>query len=278
MSIAGRLVQCVRAADTVSRQGGDEFVVLLADVKRAEDAAISANRILRAVADVHRIDQHDLHVTASVGISIYPDDGEDAEALIKNADTAMYQAKDMGRQAYRFFEPNMNARAVERQSIEADLRRALERQELVLHYQPKIDLTTGAISGAEALIRWRHPSRGLITPMQFIPIAEDCRLILPIGDWVLGEACRQAQRWAAAGLSFGTMAVNVSAMQFREADFAQRVFDILSESGMDPKLLELELTESVLMTGAESTASTLQALRKKGFRWRSMTSAQVIPA
>jgi diguanylate cyclase len=176
----------------------------------------------------------------------------------------MYQAKDMGRQAYRFFEPNMNARAVERQSIEADLRRALERQELVLHYQPKIDLTTRAISGAEALVRWQHPTRGLLSPAQFIPIAEDCRLIVPIGEWVLGEACRQAQRWAAAGLAFGTMAANVSAMQFRNADFAQRIFDILSESGLDPKRLELELTESVLMTGAESTACTLQALRGKG--------------
>ena len=158
-SIAGRLLHCVRAADTVSRQGGDEFVVLLADMTRAEDAAISANRVLEAVTDVHCIDDHDLHVTASVGISIFPDDGEDAETLIKNADTAMYQAKDMGRQTYRFFEPVMNARAVERQSVEADLSRALERQELDLHYQPKIDLTTGLTSGAEALISWHHPTR-----------------------------------------------------------------------------------------------------------------------
>jgi diguanylate cyclase len=263
-SIAGRLLNCVRGADTVSRQGGDEFVVLLSDVKRAEDAAISANRILEAVTDVHCIDDHDLHVTASVGISIFPDDGEDAETLIKNADTAMYQAKDMGRQTYRFFEPVMNARAVERQSVEADLRRALERDELELHYQPKIDLTTGLTSGVEALVRWHHPTRGLISPAQFIPIAEDCRLILPIGEWVLGEACRQAQRWAAAGLSFGTMAVNVSAVQFRETDFAQRVFAILADTGMDPKQLELELTESVLMTGSESTATTLQSLRSEG--------------
>lgn len=263
-SIAGRLLNCVRGADTVSRQGGDEFVVLLSDVKRAEDAAISANRILEAVTDVHCIDDHDLHVTASVGISIFPDDGEDAETLIKNADTAMYQAKDMGRQTYRFFEPVMNARAVERQSVEADLRRALERDELELHYQPKIDLTTGLTSGVEALVRWHHPTRGLISPVQFIPIAEDCRLILPIGEWVLGEACRQAQAWAAAGLSFGTMAVNVSAVQFRETDFAQRVFAILADTGMDPKQLELELTESVLMTGSESTATTLQSLRSEG--------------
>jgi diguanylate cyclase (GGDEF)-like protein len=263
-SIAGRLVQCVRGTDTVSRQGGDEFVVLLSEVNRAEDAAVSANRILQAVADVHSIDHHELHVTASLGISIYPDDGVDAEALIKNADTAMYKAKDMGRQTYRFFEPAMNARAVERMLIESDLRRALERQELVLHFQPKIDLTTGAICGAEALIRWQHPNRGLLSPAQFIPIAEDCRLIVPIGEWVLGEACRQAQRWAVEGLSFGRMAVNVSTMQFRDAGFAERVFDILSEAGMDPNFLELELTESVLMTGTGSTASALEALRENG--------------
>lgn len=263
-SIAGRLSNCVRGADTVSRQGGDEFVVLLSDVTRAEDAAVSANRILEAVAQVHTVDEHDLHVTASLGISIYPDDGADAESLIKNADTAMYQAKDLGRQTYRFFKPVMNARAVERQSIETELRRALERGELELHYQPKIDLATGLTSGAEALIRWHHPIRGLIPPGQFIPIAEDCRLILPIGEWVLGEACRQARRWAAEGVWFGTMAVNVSAVQFRELDFARRAFAILSKAGMDPKLLELELTESVLMTGSDATASTLQALRRKG--------------
>jgi diguanylate cyclase (GGDEF)-like protein len=263
-SIAGRLVECVRAADTVSRQGGDEFVILLSEVERAEDAAVTATRILQAVAEPHDVDNHDLHVTASVGVSIYPEDGTDAESLIRNADTAMYQAKDMGRQTYRFFKPIMNARAVERQSIEADLRRALERQELVLHYQPKIDLTTGAIIGAEALIRWRHPTRGLVSPAQFIPVAEDCGLILPIGNWVLGEACRQAQRWAAAGLSLGTMAVNVSAMQFWQDNFVESVFDVLRDTGLDPGLLDLELTESVLMTRGGPTASILQAFRKKG--------------
>jgi diguanylate cyclase (GGDEF)-like protein len=263
-SIAGRLLNCVRGADTVSRQGGDEFVVLLSDVTTPEDAATSANRILQVVAQVHSIDEHDLHVTASAGISIYPDDGDNAETLMKNADTAMYQAKGMGRQTYRFFKPAMNQRAVKRLFIETELRRALERQELELHYQPMIDLSTGLTSGAEALLRWHHPTRGLISPAEFIPIAEDCRLILPIGEWVLGEACRQAQRWAAAGLWFGTMAVNVSAVQFREHKFAERVFAILGEAGMDPKQLELELTESVLMTGVESTSSTLQTLRGKG--------------
>ncbi len=265
-SIARRLLKCVRLSDTVSRLGGDEFVVLLSEVKRAEDAAVSANRILEAVAQVHSIDGHNLHATTSLGISIYPDDGENAGTLIQNADMAMYHAKEMGRQTYRFFKPAMNAKAVERQSVETELHRALEREELELHYQPKIDLTTGLISGVEALIRWNHPCRGLISPAQFIPIAEDSRLILAIGEWALGEACRQTQPWTSQGLSFQTMAVNVSAVQFREADFARRVFAILAKADMHPKRLELELTESVLMTGAESTASTLQTLRRAGVK------------
>ena len=188
-SIAWRLVECVRGADTVSRQGGDEFVVLLSEVEQPEDAAHTARRMLQVVAEAHSIDQHDLHVTTSIGVSVYPDDGLDAETLIKNADTAMYQAKENGRQSYRFFKPAMNVRAVERQSIEESLRRALERNEFALHYQPKIDLRTGAITGAEALLRWTHPTHGLVSPARFIPVAEDCGLILPIGAWVLREAC-----------------------------------------------------------------------------------------
>ena len=221
-SVAKRLVDCVRGSDTVSRQGGDEFVVLLSEVEQSEDAAITARRMLQAVAEAHSIDQHDLHVTTSIGVSIYPDDGLDAETLIKNADTAMYQAKENGRQSYQFFKPAMNVRAVERQSIEESLRRALERQEFALHYQPKIDLRTGAITGAEALIRWTHPTRGLVPPAQFIPVAEDCGLILPIGDWVLREACTQARAWVDAGLPLATMAVNVSAMEFRRRELSRR--------------------------------------------------------
>jgi EAL domain-containing protein (putative c-di-GMP-specific phosphodiesterase class I) len=216
------------------------------------------------VAEAHFIDQHDLHVTSSVGISVYPDDGQNAETLIKNADTAMYQAKENGRQTYQFFEPAMNLRAVERQSIEGDLRRALERHEFVVHYQPKINLKTGRIAGAEALLRWTHPIRGLVSPAQFIPVAEDCGLILPIGNWVLRQACQQAQAWLAAGLPMGTMAVNISAMQLREGTFVDSVFAILKETGLDPKFLEVELTESVLMKHAESTASILKALKARG--------------
>jgi diguanylate cyclase (GGDEF)-like protein len=263
-SIAKRLVHCVRGSDTVSRQGGDEFVVLLSELAQPEDAAITARRLLQAVAEAHSIDQHDLHVTTCIGVSIYPDDGFDAETLIKNADTAMYQAKENGRQSYQFFKPAMNVRAVERQSIEENLRRALERNEFALHYQPKISLRTGAITGAEALIRWTHPIRGPVSPAQFIPVAEDCGLILPIGQWVLREACKQARAWVDAGLPLGSMAVNISAMEFRDDSFLESVFAILSETGLDPRSLELELTESVLMKRAESAASVLKSLRARG--------------
>jgi diguanylate cyclase (GGDEF)-like protein/PAS domain S-box-containing protein len=265
-SIAGRLVGCVRASDTVSRQGGDEFVVLLSEVAQSEDAAVTARRMLQAVAQPHSIDQHDLHVTTSIGVSVYPDDGLDAETLIKNADTAMYQAKENGRQGFQFFKPVMNARAVERQSIEESLRRASERQEFALHYQPKVNLMTGAITGAEALIRWRHPKRGLVSPADFIPVAEQCGLIRPIGAWVLREACEQARDWLDAGLPATSIAVNVSAMEFRAENFLDGLFEILNETGLAPKSLELELTESVLMKHAASTASILQALRESGIR------------
>jgi EAL domain-containing protein (putative c-di-GMP-specific phosphodiesterase class I) len=188
----------------------------------------------------------------------------DAETLIKNADTAMYQAKENGRRGYQFFKPAMNIRAVARQSIEENLRRALERQEFALHYQPKINLRTGQITGAEALIRWVHPTRGPVSPGEFIPVAEDCGLIVPIGRWVLREACRQAKAWLDAGLPLGSIAANVSAMEFRNESFLEDLFAILSETGLNPRSLELELTESVLMKRAESTESILHALRAKG--------------
>jgi diguanylate cyclase (GGDEF)-like protein len=289
-SIAQRLLGCVRDSDTVSRQGGDEFVVLLSEVSCPEDASIAATRIvravagvhsidqhevrvdvaivagkiLRAVADAHSIDHHDLHVTASIGISIYPDDGLDAETLIKNADTAMYQAKENGRQNFQFFRSEMNIRAVRRQSIEEGLRRALERREFSLHYQPIVDLKTGLITGAEALVRWMHPTLGSVPPAQFIPIAEYCGLILPIGAWVLHEACVQARLWADAGLPVGTLAVNLSVVQLTDKDFLDGLFAILAETSLDPSSLVLELTETVLMKHAESAASTLRALREKG--------------
>jgi diguanylate cyclase (GGDEF)-like protein/PAS domain S-box-containing protein len=265
-SISKRLVTCVRGADTVSRQGGDEFVVLLSEMEKSEDAAITARRMLQAVAKAHSVELHDLHVTASIGVSVYPDDGMDSETLIKNADTAMYQAKENGRQSYQFFKPAMNVRAVERQSIEESLRTALQRDEFSVHYQPKINIQTGRISGAEALLRWTHPTQGPISPARFIPVAEDCGLILPIGNWVLREACKQARAWMDAKLPLATIAVNISAIEFRDDRFLDGVFKILEETLLDPKYLELELTESVLMKHAESTESILNTLREKGIQ------------
>jgi diguanylate cyclase (GGDEF)-like protein len=291
-SIANNLVACVRASDTVSREGGDEFVVLLSELERSEDAAIAARRIARAVAEAHSVGQpdprievaiaarrmlqavaethsvarHELQVTASIGVSVYPDDGLDAETLIQNADTAMYQAKDNGPQSYQFFQAEMSVRAVERQFIEESLGRALERREFVMHYQPVIDLKTGTITGFEALIRWLHPTRGLVPPAQFINIAEDCGLMLPIGRWILREACRQAQAWVEAGLPKVTVAVNVSTRQFRDESFLTNLLAALNETGLDPKCLVLELTESVLIKHAETAASVLRVLREIGAR------------
>ena len=263
-SVAGRLLKSVRASDTVSRTGGDEFVVLLSEVQRPEDAAHVAQHMLQVVAEAHSVDSHDLHVTTSIGVSVYPEDGLDAETLVKNADTAMYQAKEAGRQCYRFFTRAMNERAVQRQFIEQGLRRALERNEFALHYQPKIDLETGAITGAEALLRWTHPTRGAIPPAEFIPVAEDCGLIVPIGNWVVREACAQARAWVDAGLPATAMAVNVSAMEFREERFLGNLFQTLDETGLDPRLLEVELTENLLVRHAESAAAILDALRQRG--------------
>ncbi|MHB1532980.1 MAG: putative bifunctional diguanylate cyclase/phosphodiesterase [Acidithiobacillus sp.] len=265
-SVANRLTAGVRSSDTVCRQGGDEFVILLADVEHAGDAALSAQKILAALTVPHRIDQREIHATVSIGISIYPQDGQDADTLIKSADTAMYHAKEGGRNNYQFFEPDMNVQAVERHSIEGGLRRALERQEFMLHYQPKIDLETGTISGVEALVRWQHPQRGLILPEQFVWIAEDCGLIVPIGAWVLREACQQAQAWQDAGLPPIPVAVNISAVQFRHKDFLESLAVILKDTGLAPHYLELELTESVLMHDADFTTSILKALKAMGMR------------
>jgi diguanylate cyclase (GGDEF)-like protein/PAS domain S-box-containing protein len=265
-SIAKRLEGSIRGPDTVSRQGGDEFIVLLQEIVHPKDAVTVARRVLAALAEAHSIGHHVLHVTASIGLSLYPDDGLDAETLIKNADTAMYQAKESGRGCYKFFSPEMNVRAVERQSIEEDLQGALDREEFTLHYQPKINLKTGAITGAEALIRWRSSTRGSIPPVQFIPVAEDSGLILPIGAWVLREACAQQRAWADAGLLVPAVAVNVSAVQFQDERFLEGLFATLDETGLDPSNLELEVTERVLMKHAECAASILHILRKRGIR------------
>jgi diguanylate cyclase (GGDEF)-like protein len=263
-SVANRLAGCVRDSDTVSRQGGDEFVVLLSEVKHADDTAITARRMLQAVAQTHSVAGRDLHITASIGVSVYPDDGMDADTLIKNADVAMYHAKENGRGSFQFFKPAMNVQAVERQSTEEALRRALDRGEFSLHYQPKVNVHSGEITGAEALIRWDHPTRGSLPPAQFIPVAEACGLIIPIGKWVLREACTQARAWVDAGLPPASIAVNISAIEFRQENFLQGVFNVLDETGLPPSLLQLELTESVMMKHVESTEAIFKALRARG--------------
>jgi diguanylate cyclase (GGDEF)-like protein/PAS domain S-box-containing protein len=265
-SVAKRLQAGVRSSDTVSRQGGDEFVILLSQVMHAKDAGISAEKILLALSKPHRIDEHDIHITASIGIVTYPDDGTEVEVLLKNADFAMYQAKDSGRNNYQFFKSDLNATALERQVIEGGLRHAIERDELALYYQPKVNLATGAICGVEALIRWRHPLRGLLYPSQFMSVAEESGLIVPIGRWVLGEGCRQAKAWQDSGLPPMQIAINVSAVELRSKGFVEGVAMVLKETGLEPRYLELELTETYLMQDTQSTAVVLETLKEMGVR------------
>jgi diguanylate cyclase (GGDEF)-like protein/PAS domain S-box-containing protein len=263
-SISKRLLTGVRASDTVSRQGGDEFVILLSEIAYPEDAARSAGKLLLSLVAPHSIGGKDLRIDGSIGISVYPEDGEDAETLIKNADMAMYHAKESGRNNFQFFKPAMNLKVVERQSLEGSLRCALERQEFLLHYQPKVDLITGEITGVEALIRWQRTDRSLVPPSEFVPIAEDCGLIIQIGRWVLRETCRQAREWQDAGLPFKRVSVNVSAIEFRDKDFVEGVRTILSETGLEARYLDLELTEGVLMEDVESSAAVLRKLKTIG--------------
>jgi diguanylate cyclase (GGDEF)-like protein/PAS domain S-box-containing protein len=265
-SVATRLLACVRKSDTVSRQGGDEFVILLPEVTHAADAAISAEKMITEIKKAHSIGEHRLHVTVSIGLSTYPDNGEDAETLIKNADTAMYHAKQYGRDNYQFFRPHMSLQAGERQSLEGQLRYAIERQELLLHYQPEVNLKTGAITRVEALIRWQHPERGLLLPGQFLTIAEDTGLIVAIGQWVLHEACKQTREWLDAGLLAVPVGVNISSLEFRSEQFSEGVQVALRNACLDPGYLELELTETALMRHAESTAHALGQLKAVGVR------------
>jgi diguanylate cyclase (GGDEF)-like protein/PAS domain S-box-containing protein len=265
-AVALRITPCVRSSDTVSRQGGDEFIVLLSEVAHAEDAALIADKIRLAVLEPYTIANHFLHLTTSIGVSVYPDDADDPETLIQCADTAMYHAKEKGRNNSQFFKDEMNFHVAERQIITGDLRHALARGEFVLEYQPKVNLVSGAITGVEALIRWQHPSRGVLHPLQFIQIAEDCGLIVQIGQWALRAACVQAQTWLAAGLKFGTMAVNISAVEFRNDRFFDGVCSILKSTGLEPRYLELELTETAVMRNFEATSVVLQSLSAMGIR------------
>jgi diguanylate cyclase (GGDEF)-like protein/PAS domain S-box-containing protein len=265
-SIAQRLLGCVRASDTVSRQGGDEFVILLSELTHAQDATVCADKILEALRAPHRIDEYDVQVTASIGIVTYPDDGTNCETLMKHADFAMYHAKDNGRDNRQFFKQDLNLRAVKRQSLEDSMRHALEREEFSVHYQPKVNLESGEIVGVEALIRWLHPDLGLVSPAEFIPIAEECGLMVPIGRWVMGQACHQAQAWQEIGLAPIRIAVNISAAELRARDFLRGVGVILEETGLDPHLLELELTETFLVQDSTAMAAVLHNLKGLGLK------------
>jgi diguanylate cyclase len=265
-AVSQRLKSAMRSTDTVSRQGGDEFVLLLSEVSQVQTLALNVEKIHKIVTAPYHIAGHDLHIGATIGISIFPQDGGDTETLIRHADDAMYYAKESGRNKYQFFSPAMRVREIERQGFEASLYRALDQRQFVLFYQAQVDLESGAIIGAEALIRWRHASRGLLLPAGFIPAAEDCGAIVPIGRWVLREACRQARSWRDAGLSLNVIAVNISAREFENDDFPQHVRAVLEETGLAPTHLELELTETVLMKSIEGTAATLHALRSIGVR------------
>lgn len=265
-SVTLRLKKCVRNSDTVSRQGGDEFVILLSVGNSSMDTAHTADKILAELSLPHSIDGSELNVTTSIGISIYPEDGNDTETLIKNADTAMYHAKESGRNNYQFFRNDMNTRAMERILIETNLRHALDKQEFTLLFQPKINLDSGKISGVETLLRWNQSEMGEISPDIFVPIAEDCGLIVSIGHWVLLEACKQAMQWLNAGLPALTIAVNISAMEFHKKNFVDGLRNILKSTGFEAHYLELEITESVLMSNAESSKSLLYELKDLGVR------------
>ena len=262
--MAERLRSVVRDGDTVSRLGGDEFILILNDQHNEEIIFRAMQRIINKLSEPVSIDGHELYVTCSAGISLHPQDGPDIETLLKNADAAMYRAKERGRNNFQFYTSEMNRLVNERLALESSLRRALERREFLLHYQPKIDLKTGAIVGAEALVRWQHPEWGLMYPDRFIPLAEETGLIVPIGEWVLRTACGQNRAWQDAGLKPVTVSVNLSARQFRQEALLKSVARILSETGLRPRHLEMELTESMVMHNAEAAIAILQGLKDLG--------------
>ena len=262
--VADRLAQCVRGGDTISRQGGDEFTIILADLRGREAITPVLRMIRERLEAVFEIEGHQLSTAASIGVSIYPVDGKDFDTLLKKADTAMYRAKEGGNEHYRFFDEQMNTEAVEHLRMKNGMRQAIERNEFSLFYQPQIDLVTGAVIGVESLIRWNDPEHGMISPAKFIPVTESSEMIVPIGEWVIHEACRQAVAWRKAGLPPLVMAVNLSAIQFRRGDVEKTVIHALKTSGLEPRYLELELTESVLMHDTELVLSTVKRLKRLG--------------
>ncbi|MEI7430315.1 MAG: EAL domain-containing protein [Betaproteobacteria bacterium] len=264
--VVERLRSCVRESDTISRQGGDEFIILLNDIRDSEAVARVADKIHQRMAEPLRLENHLLSTSFSIGVALYPDDGNDFDILLQKADTAMYHAKEAGRNGHRFFTEEMNQKVVENLKLETQLRQALENQEFVLHYQPQLDLHEGGIIGVEALIRWNSPDNGLVAPGKFIPVAEDSGLIVPIGAWVLSEACRQARAWQEAGLPPFVVAVNLSAVQFKRMDLVNTVINALVLSDLDSQWLELELTESILIQDAEATLDSVRRLKALGVK------------
>jgi diguanylate cyclase (GGDEF)-like protein len=264
--VAARLKRWAREQDTVARLGGDEFLIVLTDVKDIPGAAVAAERLMDAMTAEFVVQGHPLMVSCSLGISIFPEHGAESETLIKNADAAMYSAKDYGRNNFQFFTQDMNAEVVERLTLESSLRLALEKRELFLVYQPQMEIASGRITGLEALLRWQHPELGLVPPDKFIRIAENSGLIVPIGEWVLRTACSQARKWQDEGLPTVSVAVNVSAVQFRQEGFRKLIDRVLRETGLAPEYLELELTESLLLSNADVTLSVLRGLKAMGLK------------
>lgn len=262
--VAKRLMTCVRQTDTVSRQGGDEFVILLPEIGSSTNAVEIAKKLVAIVKDPYIVDGYELSVTHSIGITIFPDDADDIEGIMRKADTAMYKAKESGRNNYQFYTKDMSAASIQRMSLEQDLRRALDNEEFVLYYQPQINLSTGKILGIEALARWQHPEHGLLYPEKFIGIAEECGFIVPFGKWVLQKACLQSRMWLDEGINPISMSVNLSAVQLRRKDFLEDVKTIIQKCDMNPQYLNFELTESVLMNGADLTLSLLHSLKSIG--------------
>lgn len=264
-AVAARLLNCVRTADTVSRFGGDEFVLLLSEIENREAVMHTAQKILQELGSRFDVGEHSLMVSASIGVSLYPEDGADADALLRNADTAMYHAKSRGRNNVQFFDAQMHQRSSQRRQLEDALRRAVQEQGFTLHYQPKINLADNSVMGVEALLRWDRPGVGATPPLDFIPVAEDCGLILPIGQWVLREACGQARRWRDQQLP-ALMAVNISIHQLRDPDFQEQLCAIVAEQRLDPGQLELEVSEAALEYDPAAARVCLEALHAQGFR------------
>jgi diguanylate cyclase (GGDEF)-like protein/PAS domain S-box-containing protein len=262
----GRLQACVRAADTVGRFGGDEFGAILSDLAEPGDASIVAQKIIDSLARPFELDGHATYVTASIGIALFPADSEEPATLIRNADVAMYRAKERGRNNYQYFTRELNERAQQRVQIETALRHAAERGQFLLHYQPKLELAGGALCGLEALLRWQHPERGLVPPLEFIPVLEETGLVVPVGEWVMGEVCAQIKAWQKSGLSVPPVAINISARQFQQKDLEITVRRILRDAGLDPSLIQFELTESLLMQDPEAAARTLGGLKQSGVK------------